>query len=111
MRSVHLVSPRFRQPRQNKRQDMADIAKKKATKLREGFMTIQFSEIHSPGVYVTQRGEMFRVPGEALAEGHSPFLVWESLEGNLVCRITEDPYCPISKCRQLTADADLPVNF
>ena len=90
---------------------MADIGKKKSTKLREGFMTIQFSEIHAPGVYVTQRGELFRVPGEALAEGHSPFLTWESLEGNLVCRIAEDPYCPISKCRQLTADADLPVNF
>ena len=91
---------------------MSDIAKTKGTnKLHEGFLTVQFSEISSPGVYVTQRGEMFRVPGDALAEGHSPVLTWESLEGSLVCRISDDPYCPISKCRQLTADADLPVNF
>jgi len=91
---------------------MADIAKTKATtKLNQGFLTTQFSDINDPGVYVTQRGEMFRVPPEALSERHSPILVWESLEGSLVSRISEDPYCPISKCRQLAADADLAVNF
>lgn len=91
---------------------MADLAKTKATnRLHQGFLTVQFSDINFPGVYVTQRGEMFRVPGEALAEGRSPILVWESLEGSLVSRISEDPYTPISKCRQLAADADLPVNF
>ena len=91
---------------------MSDIAKAKGNpKHLEGYMTVHFSEIRAPGVYVTQRGEMFRVPGEALAEGHSPVLAWETLGGSLVCRISEDPYCPISKCRQLTADADLPVNF
>ena len=49
--------------------------------------------------------------GAEEAEGHSPLLVWESIEGNLVSRISEDPYTPISKCRQLAADADLAVNF
>jgi len=87
---------------------MSDIAK---TKSNQGFLTVRFSEIQSPGVYVTQRGELFRVPREALAEGLSPILAWESVAGNIVSRISEDPYCPISKCRQLTADADLPVNF
>ena len=93
---------------------MIESAKNKSTnanRLQRGFLTVTFSEISQPGVYVTQRGEMFRVPNEALAEGHSPLLSWESLEGALVSRISEDPYTPISKCRQLTADADLPVNF
>ena len=90
---------------------MNDPSKSKATKRQQGFLSVQFSDISSPGVYVTQRGEMFRVPNEALAEGHSPLLVWESIEGNLVSRISEDPYTPISKCRQLAADADLAVNF
>jgi hypothetical protein len=91
---------------------VSDLAKtKSATKLHQGFLTVPFSDIQSPGVYITQRGDMFRVPNEALAEGHSPLLGWESTEGNIVHRITEDPYCPISKCRQLAADADLSVNF
>ena len=84
---------------------------KKQSMVHQGFLTVQFSDINFPGVYVTQRGEMFRVPTEALAEGRSPILVWESLEGSVVTRITEDPYTPISKCRQLAADADLQVNF
>jgi hypothetical protein len=91
---------------------MTEPAKtKSANRLHQGFLTVPFSEINFPGVYVTQRGEMFRVPNEALAEGRSPTLVWESIEGSLVSRIAEDPYTPISKCRQLAADADIPVNF
>ena len=80
-------------------------------KQHHGFLTLRFSEINQPGVYVTQRGDLFRVPTDALAEGRSPILVWENLEGSIVSRISEDPYAPISKCRQLAADADLAVNF
>ena len=76
-----------------------------------GFLTCQFGEIEEPGVYVTARGDMFRVPAEALAVSHSPLLLWESKSDRMVKRISTDPYCPISKCRQLAADADLPVNF
>ena len=91
---------------------MSEHTKMKTTaRINQGFLTLDFTEIDSPGVYVTQRGEMLRVPGEALAEGHSPILSWESIEGNLVTRITEDVYAPISRCRQLAANADLPVNF
>ena len=78
---------------------------------RHGLLTIPFSNLDQPGAYVTQRGDLFRVPPEALAEGHSPILAWENLDGSLVTRISEDPYTPISKCRQLAAEADMPVNF
>lgn len=84
---------------------------KTVTKQHQGFLTVPFSEINQQGVYVTQRGDLFRVPPDALAEGRSPILVWENLEGSLVSRISSDPYTPISKCRQLAADADLSVNF
>ena len=90
---------------------MTDKNKHMATTRPHGFLTIEFNKIESAGVYVTQRGEMFRVPPEALADGHSPLLGWETREGNLVTRITDDAYTPISKCRQLAADADLSVNF
>ena len=91
---------------------MTDLAKSKsATKINNGFLTTDFTNINSAGVYVTQRGEMFRVPNEAISEGHSPILSWENMEGSLVTRISEDAYTPISKCRQLAANADLPVKF
>ncbi len=91
---------------------MTEHGKTKAPAKRSpGFLTVDFTNINSPGVYVTQRGEMFRVPDEALAEGHSPILSWENMQGSLVTRITEDAYTPISKCRQLAADSDLAVNF
>jgi len=91
---------------------MTDLGKtKSATKVLPGFLTTDFTNITSPGVYVTQRGEMFRVPNEALSEGHSPILSWENMESSVVTRISEDAYAPISKCRQLAANADLPVKF
>lgn len=90
---------------------MADSAKRRNQTADHGFLSCRFDEIEKPGVYVNQRGEMFRVPEDALAEGRSPLLIWESADGNLVTRISDNAYSAISKCRQLAADADLPVNF
>lgn len=91
---------------------MSEAVKSKSqTHRRGGFISLPFDEIDEPGVYVNQHGEMFRVPPDSLAEGRSPLIVWETTESNLVSRISEDPYASISKCRQLAADADLPVRF
>ena len=90
---------------------MAETAKNQPRPSDHGYLACRFDEIENPGVYVTQRGDMFRIPVDALAEGRSPLLAWESAEGNLVTRITENAYSPISKCRQLAANFDLPVNF
>ena len=76
-----------------------------------GFLTLRFEEIQEPGVYVTERGAMFRIPPDALAPGHSPLISWESKDSVAVTRICEDPYTPTSKARQLAANADLKVNF
>lgn len=86
-------------------------ARSRARSKNPGFVTVEFQNIEHEGVYISQRGEMFRIPTEALAEQHSPLLQWESLDGNMVTRVSPDPYTPISKCRQLAADCDLPVNF
>lgn len=78
---------------------------------RTGMVTLEFQDVEHEGVYVNQRGELFRIPTEALAEGHSPLLQWETNDGNQVTRISPDPYEPISSCRRLAANCDLPVNF
>ncbi len=78
---------------------------------KQSFPTFPFEEIQEPGVYVTQHGEMFRIPPEALAEGHSPLITWVNESSNMVTFITNDVWTPISKIRQLAANADLKVNF
>ena len=78
---------------------------------KQSFPTCPFDEIQEPGVYVTQHGELFRIPPEALAEGHSPLITWMNESSNLVTFITNDVWAPISKIRQLASNADLKVNF
>ena len=91
---------------------MAEPAKSEAAQYRpQGYLAVPFKDVTEPGIYVTPRGSMFRVPPEALAEQHSPLISWETSESSLVTRIAGDPYTPISKCRQVAADLDLPVNF
>ncbi|MEO0786647.1 MAG: hypothetical protein AAFY10_13200 [Pseudomonadota bacterium] len=90
---------------------MSDASKKQRQPLEHGYIACRFDEIDKPGVYVNNHGEMFRVPEDALAEGRSPLMTWETAESNLVTRISEDAYTAISKCRQLAADCDLAVNF
>jgi len=78
---------------------------------RQSFPTVPFDEIQAPGVYVTQHGELFRIPSEALAEGHSPLITWLNESSNMVTFITDDVWAPVSKIRQLVSNADLKVNF
>jgi len=90
---------------------MAESVKRQRQPADHGYLSCRFDEIEKSGVYITQRGEMFRVPEDALADGRSPLLIWETADGNLVTRVSDNAYAAISKCRQLAADADLPVNF
>lgn len=90
---------------------MGESVKRQRQPAEHGFLSCRFDEIEKAGVYINQRGEMFRVPEDALAEGRSPLLIWESSDGNVVTRISDNAYTAISKCRQLAADADLQVNF
>ena len=78
---------------------------------KQSLPTFPFEEIQEPGVYVTQHGELFRIPPEALAEGHSPLITWVNESSNMVTFITDDVWAPISKIRQMTSNADLKVNF
>ncbi len=89
---------------------MATTITQKKTQ-RQSLPTCPFDEIQEPGVYVTQHGELFRIPPEALAEGHSPTITWLCESSNMVTCVTDDVWAPISKIRQLASNADLKVNF
>lgn len=72
---------------------------------------IQFNEITQPGAYVDQQGQLWRVQTDALKEQHSPLITVASKLDSRVTKISDEPYLPIGKARQLAADADLAVCF
>jgi hypothetical protein len=65
-----------------------------------------------PGCYIANfTGHLFRIPDQAVAAGRSPLIEIVSKQGTLMTKVSDDPWIPISKARQLAADADLQPNF
>jgi len=75
-------------------------------------MTIPFNEIREPGTYYFHTtGWIFRVPPECLSPGHSPVL---NIHGNDQCyvtKITDNPWIPVGKAREICSNWDFMVNF
>ncbi len=83
-----------------------------STQQTRKFVTEPFNEINEPGVYYNHdTGWLYRVPGEILALGHSPLLNIVSVNETFVTRISDDPWLPVNKARQICANMDLAVNF
>ncbi len=73
---------------------------------------MSWNEIDSPGCYVLiDAGDLFRIPQEALAAGHSPLISVTSVEETRVAKLTDNPADPISTLRTLAADNDYFVHF
>jgi hypothetical protein len=74
--------------------------------------SVPFHEIQTPGCYVSKDdGNLYRVPPEALAQGRSPLIEIVSKRGTIMAKVSDDPWLPISRARQLAADADVQPNF
>jgi hypothetical protein len=74
--------------------------------------TMPYEKMNQPGTYYFHgTGMLMRVPPEALSPGHSPVIpiVWR--DECYVTRISNDPWLPISKARQICANQDWTVNF
>lgn len=75
-------------------------------------VTIPFNEIYDPGTYYNHdTGWIFRIPEEALALGHSPVMTVLCQDENYVTKISDDPWLPANKARQICSDMDFAVNF
>ena len=73
---------------------------------------VPFAELDSPGTYISnETGGLFRFPAEALAPERSPSIDIVSKTPTLLTKISNDPWVPISRARQLAADADLNISF
>ena len=77
-----------------------------------GYHRVAFSELETPGTYVAnESGELFRVPSDALAAGRTPVMEIVSNSPRMLTKISDNPWIPISKARQLAAASDLFVDF
>ena len=73
---------------------------------------LPFAELDSPGTYIAnETGELFRIPADALASERSPNIDIVSKTPTLLTKISNDPWVPISRARQIAADADLNISF
>lgn len=76
------------------------------------YETVLFNEIRDPGTYYNHTtGWLWRIPGESLMAGHSPTMNVLSFEENFVTKISDDPYLPVNKARQICSNMDFLVNF
>lgn len=77
-----------------------------------GGYRVAFSDLETPGTYVSNKsGELFRIPSEALAAGRTPVMEIVGNSPRMLTKISDDPWIPISKARQLAAGSDLYVDF
>ena len=76
------------------------------------WMTVPFNEITEPGAYYFHTtGALYRIPPECLAPGHSPMLNIYCDDQCLVTKISNDPWIPVSKAREICSNWDFFVNF
>jgi len=74
--------------------------------------TVDFNEITEPGAYYFHTtGWLYRVPPDGIAMGHSPLMNILSREDCYVTKISNDPWVPVSKAREICSNWDFAVNF
>ncbi|MFQ6009338.1 MAG: hypothetical protein ACE5K8_10370 [Candidatus Zixiibacteriota bacterium] len=75
-------------------------------------VTVPFNEITEPGAYYFHpTGWLYRVPGDSLSLGHSPLMNICSTDECYVTKISDDPWIPVNKAREICSNWDFCVNF
>lgn len=75
-------------------------------------VTLPFNEITDPGAYYNHStGWLYRVPDDGLALGHSPLMNICCNDECYMTKISDDPWVPVSKAREICSNWDFSVNF
>ena len=77
------------------------------------YRTAMWDELPGPGAYVSRRtGRLYRVPASSLAEGYGPVIPILGPNGEeIVTRLSEDAYEPVTNLRLLAAEASIAPAF
>lgn len=75
-------------------------------------VTAPFNQVTESGTYYCHNtGWLYRIPDDNLVLGHSPVLHICSLDDCMLTKISEDPWIPVTKAREVCCNWDLAVNF
>ena len=73
---------------------------------------VSWGDLEVPGFYVSREtGNGYRVPAEALIKGASPAIAQVSAKPSRLVRLSENPFIPLIKARNLAASCNIEPNF
>lgn len=73
---------------------------------------VSWDDLDTPGFYVSRStGNGYRVPAEALIKGASPVIEQVSAKPSRLVRISDNPFIPLIKARNLAANCNIQPNF
>jgi hypothetical protein len=91
---------------------MAERSQSIQPQRRSALTETTWEEMTQPGAYVeVGSGDLFRVPQEALITGASPVITKVSNGASRLVRVSDNPYCPLLRAREVAADHNIEPNF
>jgi hypothetical protein len=73
---------------------------------------VNWDDLETPGFYVSRAtGNGYRVPAEALIKGASPVIEQVSTQPSRLVKVSDNPFVPLIKARNLAANCNIDPNF
>jgi hypothetical protein len=73
---------------------------------------VSWDDLETPGFYVSRTtGNGYRVPSEALIKGASPVIEQVSAKASRLVKLSDNPFIPLIKARNLAANCNIEPNF
>jgi hypothetical protein len=73
---------------------------------------VSWDDLETPGFYISREtGNGYRVPPEGLIRGASPAIEQVSASPTRLVRLSENPFIPLIKARNLAANCNIEPNF
>jgi hypothetical protein len=73
---------------------------------------VSWGDLEAPGFYVSRAsGNGYRVPAEALIKGASPVIQQVSAQPSRLVKLSDNPFIPLIKARNLAANYNIEPNF
>jgi hypothetical protein len=72
---------------------------------------VSWGDLEAPGFYVSRASGNGRVPAEALIKSTSPVIEQVSAQPSRLVKLSDNPFIPLIKARNLTANYNIEPNF
>ena len=81
-------------------------------KTSPSYPEVTWDGLETPGFYVSRAtGNGYRVPAEALIKGASPVIEQVSAQPSRLVKVSDNPFIPLIKARNLAAGCNIEPNF